>query len=173
MFMLALADLDARPLEVTDLYLNELVSDCARAASVLGTRRGVLIAVQGDAFDVPARADEGLLKQLVMNLLDNAVRHTPSGGCVRVMLRRDEQSAELSVEDSGPGVPVADQSRVFERFVRLGPPGSGGGAGLGLAIAHWIAEQHGGTLRVGGDGQASSRFVLTLPLEPTPAFAST
>src|SRR5262249_4847131 len=124
----------------------------------------VSISIDGDATDVPMRGDEGLLKQLLMNLLDNAVRHAPDGGSVYVTLRRDNGTAELSVEDSGPGVPAADQSRVFDRFVRLGPPGSGG-AGLGLAIAHWIAEQHGGTLRVAGNGQASSRFVLTLPLE--------
>jgi len=172
MFMLALADLDARPLEPADLYLNEVVSDCARAARVLGTSRQVAIDVSGEATDIPMCGDEGLLRQLVMNLLDNAVRHAPQGGRVQVALQRRVGSAELSVEDSGPGVPAGDYARVFERFVRLGPPGSGGGAGLGLAIAQWIAEQHGGTLQVAGDGQASSRFVLTLPLEPAIASAS-
>jgi len=172
MFMLALADLDARPLEPTDLYLNEIVSDSARAARVLGRTRQVSIEVSGDGVDVPMRGDEGLLRQLVMNLLDNAVRHAPHGGRVQVAVQGRINSVELSVEDSGPGVPAGDHTRVFERFVRLGPPGSGGGAGLGLAIAQWIAEQHGGTLRVDGGGQASSRFVLTLPVEPTTVFAS-
>jgi heavy metal sensor kinase len=172
MFMLALADLDARPLEPAALYLNEIVSDCARAARVLGTPRQVSIHVGGETADVPIRGDEGLLRQLVMNLLDNAVRHAPQRGRVEVMLQRREASVELCVEDSGPGVPAGDQSRVFERFVRLGPPGSGGGAGLGLAIALWVATQHGGTLRVAGEGRASSRFILTLPLEPGVASAS-
>jgi heavy metal sensor kinase len=172
MFMLALADLDARPLEPADLYLNEIVSDCARAARVLGTGRRISIEVSGEAIDVPMCGDEGLLRQLVMNLLDNALRHAPSGGLIHVALERAAGSVELSVEDSGPGVPAGDHTRIFERFVRIGPPGSGGGAGLGLAIAQWIAEQHGGTLRVGGDGHASSRFVLTLPLEPATASVS-
>jgi len=172
MFMLALADLDARPLERADLYLDELVSDCARAARVLATPRRVAIDVCDEGTDLPMHGDEGLLKQLVMNLLDNAVRHTPDDGRVLMTLQQTAGLVELSIEDSGPGVAVADQSRVFERFVRLGPPGSGGGAGLGLAIAQWVAEQHGGTLRVGGDGQASSRFVLTLPLSPVIASAS-
>jgi len=139
---------------------------------VLGTSRQVSIAVSGDAVDLPMRGDEGLLRQLVMNLLDNAVRHAPLGGRVQVALEGRTGTVELSVEDSGPGVPAGDHARVFERFVRLGPPGSGGGAGLGLAIAQWIAEQHGGTLRVAGDGQASSRFVLTLSLEPATASVS-
>jgi signal transduction histidine kinase len=172
MFMLALADLDARPLERADLYLDELVSDCARAARVLATPRRVAIDVCDEGTDLPMHGDEGLLKQLVMNLLDNAVRHTPDDGRVLMTLRQTAGLVELSIEDSGPGVAVADQSRVFERFVRLGPPGSGGGAGLGLAIAQWVAEQHGGTLRVGGDGQASSRFVLTLPHSRVIASAS-
>jgi len=172
MFMLALADLDARPLEPADLYLNEIVSDCARAARVLGTPRQVAIDVSGEASDVPMCGDEGLLRQLVMNLLDNAVRHAPAGSRVQVALQRRSGGVELSVEDSGTGVPAGDHTRVFDRFVRIGPPGSGGGAGLGLAIAQWIAQQHGGTLRIAGDGQASSRFVLTLPLEPGAASAS-
>ncbi len=166
MFMLALADLDARPLEPADLYLNEIISDCARAARVLGAPRQVSIEVSGAAADVPMCGDEGLLRQLVMNLLDNAVRHAPHGGRVQVALQRRTASVELSVEDSGAGVPAGDHARIFERFVRIGPPGSGGGAGLGLAIAQWIARQHGGTLRIAGDGQASSRFVLTLPFGP-------
>ena len=172
MFMLALADLDARPLQRADLYLNEVVTDCARAARVLATARQVSIDVSGDAVDVPMRGDEGLLRQLVMNLLDNAVRHAPDGGRVDVALRRNADAVELSVEDSGPGVPARDQRRVFDRFVRLGVPGTAGGAGLGLAIAQWIAEQHGGSLRLAANGQASSRFVLTVPLESATAAAS-
>lgn len=165
MFMLALADLHARPLEPADLYLNEIVADCVRAGRVLASPRGVQIEVSGDAPDIPARGDESLLRQLVMNLLDNAIRHTPDEGRVRVAVARHGDTAELSIEDSGPGVPRADQQRVFERFVRLSAPSSSGGGGLGLAIARWIADQHGGQLRLDGSGDASSRFVLTLPLQ--------
>lgn len=163
MFMLALADLDARPLEPCDLYLDEIVGDCVRAATVLASARNVRIDY-GHAGEIAARGDEALLRQLVMNLLDNAVRHTPSAGTVTVNLQRHDGRAELAVEDSGPGVPAAEQGRVFERFVRLAPSGAGGGAGLGLAIARWVAEQHGGRLSLDGEGNASSRFVLTLPV---------
>ena len=162
MFTLALADLDARPLEPRDLYLDEIVADCVRAATVLASARNVRIAY-GHAGEVAARGDEALLRQLVMNLLDNAVRHAPSAGTVTVNLQRQNGCAQLAVEDSGPGVPAAEQGRVFERFVRLAPSGAGG-AGLGLAIARWVAEQHGGRLSLDGQGDASSRFVLTLPV---------
>jgi two-component system sensor histidine kinase TctE len=130
---------------------------------VLASARNVRIDY-GHAGEIAARGDEALLRQLVMNLLDNAVRHTPSAGTVTVNLQRHDGRAELAVEDSGPGVPAAEQGRVFERFVRLAPSGAGGGAGLGLAIARWVAEQHGGRLSLDGEGNASSRFVLTLPV---------
>jgi signal transduction histidine kinase len=165
MFMLALADMEARPLFVQDVYLDEVVKDCVRAARVLASVRGITIA--GDVVpDIQVRGDEGLLRQLVMNLLENAVRHTPERGTVQVNARQADSFAELVVEDSGPGVPDADRDRIFERFVRLAPPGSEGGAGLGLPLARWIAEQHGGTLRADPRPGAGGRFVVHLPLEP-------
>ena len=165
MFMLALADMEARPLFVQDVYLDEVVKDCVRAARVLAGVRGITIAVDV-VSDIQVRGDEGLLRQLVMNLLENAVRHTPERGTVQVNARQADSFAELVVEDSGPGVPDADRDRIFERFVRLAPPGSEGGAGLGLPLARWIAEQHGGTLRVDSRPGAGGRFVVHLPLDP-------
>ena len=167
MFMLALADIEARPLFVQDIYLDEVLKDCVRAARVLAGVRDITITVDA-APDIQARGDEGLLRQLVMNLLENAVRHTPDGGTVQVIAGVTASSMELIVEDSGPGVPDADRDRIFERFVRLAPPGSEGGAGLGLPLARWIAEQHGGTLRVDSRPGTGGRFVVHLPLEPNP-----
>jgi two-component system OmpR family sensor kinase len=97
---------------------------------------------------------------MVMNLLDNAIRHTPSRGHVTVTVADVEGTIELAIEDSGPGIPLASQRHVFDRFVRL--DAGGPGAGLGLSIAKWIAEQHGWQLQVDGRGQTSSRFVLTM-----------
>ena len=165
MFMLALADIEARPLFVQDIYLDEVLKDCVRAARVLAGVRDISITVDAAPY-IQARGDEGLLRQLVMNLLENAVRHTPDGGTVRVIARTTDSLMELVVEDSGPGVPVADRDRIFERFVRLAPPGSEGGAGLGLPLARWIAEQHGGTLTVDPRPGTGGRFVVHLPLEP-------
>jgi signal transduction histidine kinase len=161
MFLLALADLDARPLDRRDFYLNEVVTDCVRAANVLATARQVAIAADVGTADIAATGDEGLVREMVMTLLDNAIRHTPSQGQVTVTVAEDDGAVELAIEDSGPGIPVASQERVFDRFVRLDARGPG--AGLGLSIAKWIADQHGWQLRVDGRGQTSSRFVLTMP----------
>jgi heavy metal sensor kinase len=160
MFLLALADLNARPLERRHFYLNEVVTDCVRAANVLATARSVAITARVGTTDIAATGDEGLVREMVMNLLDNAIRHTPSRTHVTVTVAEADGVVELAIEDSGPGIPPASQRRVFDRFVRLdtGAPG----AGLGLSIAKWIAEQHGWQLHVDGRGQNSSRFVLTM-----------
>jgi heavy metal sensor kinase len=161
MFLLALADLEARPLDRRDFYLNEVVTDCVRAANVLATARQVSLVMAIGPGDVPATGDEGLVRQMVMNLLDNAIRHTPPHGRVTIGLAEKDGAIEVAVEDSGPGIPAAAQHRVFERFVRLDARGPG--AGLGLSIAKWIADQHGWQLHVDGRGGTSSRFVLTVP----------
>jgi heavy metal sensor kinase len=167
MFLLTLADIDARPLERRDFYLNDVVADCVRAANVLAASKGLAIDVAMDSRDIAATGDEGLVREMVMNLLDNAIRHTPAHGHVTVTVADGDGAVELAIEDSGPGIPPAFHGRVFDRFVRL--DSAGAGAGLGLSIAKWIAEQHGWQLRVDGEGRASSRFVLTLPDATTSA----
>ncbi len=172
MFMLALADIDARPLERRELYLDEVLHECVRAARVLARQREIDV-VLTSARDLEIRGDEALLRHLLMNLLENAVRHTPSHGVVHVGLRVCATRVEIAIEDSGPGIPNADRERIFERFVRLGPAGSAEGGGLGLPIARWIAEQHGGTLHLDAHGETSSRFIVILPLDtPQPVAAA-
>jgi heavy metal sensor kinase len=164
MFMLALADIDARPLTLRDLYVDELLRECVDAMRVLADTRRITVGVDVTP-EIQAHGDEGLLRQLFMNLLENAVRHTPDGGTVHVTARAAGSSVEIAIEDSGPGIPEQDRERIFERFVRLAPPGSEGGAGLGLPIARWIAEQHGGTLEVDSRAALGARFVVVLPIE--------
>ena len=162
MFMLALADMDARPLDRHELYLDDVLKECVRAAQVLGSQRGVAIAIDTTP-DLQMRGDEALLRQLFMNLLENAIRHTGPGTHVRVTLRDLGDRAEVVVEDDGPGVRPEDRERIFDRFVRIAAPGGDGGAGLGLPIARWIAESHGGSLTLDPSTQTGSRFVLLLP----------
>jgi len=163
MFELALADLDARPLQLEEVYLDEIVNECVSSARVLADEHAVTVAARTPA-DVQMQADQGLLRQMILNLVENAVRHTPVGGSVQVAVEADANRAEIAVSDTGPGVPEPDRERIFDRFVRLDATGSDGGGGLGLPIARRVAQLHGGTLALESTGPGGSRFVAVLPL---------
>jgi heavy metal sensor kinase len=167
LFLLALADVDGQDVEMYECYLDDVVTACVRDASVLAKARGITINVDS-VEDVAIRGDEELLRRLVMNLLDNAVRYAPQGTDVRVTVSRNDGWATLRVEDSGPGVPEADRERVFERFVRLETARAAAGGGLGLPIARWIAEQHHGSLRL-EPSATGCRFVARLPVRLSPS----
>jgi signal transduction histidine kinase len=124
------------------------------------------VALERPAGAVVLQGDPSLLARLIGNLLDNAALHSVPGGALRVALLRDGRHAVLTVEDDGPGVPAARRERIFERFfrgpeaARRGIPGSG----LGLPIARWLAEVHGGTLELDPEPTDRARFRLRLPL---------
>ena len=162
MFTLARADVAPLPLEVERLYLDELVDGCVREARMLDASKGVEIAWTGPQ-DVETTGDERRLRQMLMNLLANAVRHTPKGASVRVELAAHAGAHEISVRDSGFGIPVAERERIFERFVRLDAARGSDGAGLGLSIAQVIAEAHGGSLSLAQSDPTGSTFVVRLP----------
>jgi len=163
MLTLARGDAGALKAEATDFYLDELVDECVRDATVLASERRIDVRRHGRE-EVAYRGDEGLLRRMLINLLDNAVRHTPPGGRVEVGLDVAGSSVAVEVTDTGGGIPSADRDRIFERFVRLDPArGPDGGAGLGLAIARAIAEAHGGTLVLARSDSTGSRFLVRLP----------
>ncbi len=127
--------------------------------------------VTAEASDeVVVQGDEAALGTLVRNLLDNAIRYTDEGGHVTVQVRTaggpgDETFAVLSVADDGMGIPIADQSRIFERFYRVEKARSRetGGTGLGLSIVKHIAESHGGQVEVRSVVGVGSTFTVRLP----------
>jgi len=162
MLVLARADAGGVQLMVRPLDFDELVGDCVKAMSLLAGTRQMTLKSHLEA-GVSAVGDEGLLRRLVTNLLDNAVRHCHAGGIVTVTLTGGATVC-LTVADTGPGIPPADRDKVFERFVRLDHARSQAlGAGLGLPIARWIAEQHGGTLTVDDNPGGGSVFTVRLP----------
>lgn len=169
LFLLARADAGEQPVRPADVYLEEILAECARAGRVLAGVRGVRFDAP-PADEAPFRGDPALLQRLVMNLVDNAVKHTPPGGHVRLTLDHDHAVYRIAVRDTGIGVPEAARAHVFDRFYRSDAArtrdehGALGGAGLGLSIAQWIAEAHAGRVELAETGPGGSLFVATLPL---------
>ena len=174
MFTLARADVGQPGLNMCDFYLDELVTEVARAAEVLASRRGVRIEV-AHAPETLFHGDEGLLRQMLLNLVDNAVKHTPPGGSVRIALALADHRCAITVADTGTGIPAAAQQHIFERFFRADKARSrveatgseSSGAGLGLSISQRIAEAHGGRVELRHSDVTGSTFVATLPLTGT------
>jgi heavy metal sensor kinase len=169
MFVLARADAAGYPLLLKTCFIDEVLEECAGAARVLASAKGVVFETSIQDR-VVAEADDALVRQLAMNLIENAVKHTPEGGRVRLSLRA-AGCAEIAVSDTGGGILPSDRERIFERFVRLDAARSNAdGAGLGLPIARWIAEIHQGTITLDESGPSGSTFVARLPLtRPNPA----
>ncbi|HET6974998.1 MAG TPA: ATP-binding protein [Pyrinomonadaceae bacterium] len=171
MFMLARADGGRRVLQLSEFYLDKLLCETARAAEVLATRKGITIEV-GNFEQVLYRGDESLLRQMVLNLLDNAIKNTSTGGVVSITLERRPTTYAIVVSDTGAGIPPEAQAHIFERFYRVDKARSradasevGGGAGLGLSIAKWTADAHLGRLELQRSDTSGSTFVVSLPMD--------
>jgi len=149
------------------LSLNDTVRDCARAAQVLAMGKGIRLRTENDFPPITLSGDEELIKRMLLNLLDNAVKYTPEGGEISVALARQNGNAEIVVRDTGIGIPTTDQARVFDRFFRVDKARARtlGGAGLGLSIARWIVEVHGGEINVASVPGEGSAFTVLLPLK--------
>jgi len=147
-------------LERMPVDFGDVVADGSGALAKPAADRGVHVEVE--AQPVVVTGDAARLRQLVMILVDNAIRHSPIGGGVGVTLRADPSGATLTVDDDGPGIRDEDLPHVFERFYRA-PGAPGGGTGLGLAIAAWIVERHGGRIAVSNRGGGGARFLVWLP----------
>lgn len=165
---LARVDAGKAPLSPVPVALTPLLTEAVAEAEVLG--RDVEYDVRVEP-DLVVHADPARLHQLVANLLDNASRHSPSGGRVLVTAARAGDRYTLEVHDQGPGVAPADRDRVFEPFGTLSSTDGGGGTGLGLAIARWVTDLHRGSIRfvdpAPDTGGVGARVRVDLPLEPS------
>jgi two-component system sensor histidine kinase CiaH len=160
LLLLARSDSGAVALEHVPVDLGDVAFDGASAMGKPATDRGVRVEV--DPQPAVVAGDPARLRQLVMILVDNAIRHSPTDGRVGVAVRSNGSGASLVVEDDGPGIRPEDLPHVFERFYRAsGAPG--GGTGLGLAIAAWIVDRHGGRIEVANRAEGGARFVVNLP----------
>ena len=164
MFTLARADAGNYPVRRDAMYLDEILEEVARAARVVAAARSIAIDI--DTVPAPFTGDEELMQRLLVNLIDNAVRHSPDGTAVHVQIANRANGYDIVVTDRGPGIPAESQRHIFERFyradlarTRLG----GGGAGLGLALVRWIADVHGGSAELVSSSSAGSTFKVFLP----------
>jgi two-component system sensor histidine kinase CiaH len=161
LLLLARSDSGALALERIPLDLGDVASSGASALATLATERGVAVTVDPEPADL--LGDPTRLRQLVVILVDNAIRHAPSGGTVGVVVRRVGTHAVLTVDDDGPGISPEDGPRLFDRFYRAAGSPSGG-TGLGLAIAAWIVDAHGGSIAATNRAEGGARFSVRLPL---------
>jgi heavy metal sensor kinase len=166
MFTLARADSGHASVRSEKLDMGEVVHDAGRAAAVLASGRQVEVVVHVPDEEVPIVGDPELLGRLIQNLLHNAIRHSRDGASVQISLSDTAGEVRVTVHDQGSGIPEKAQPRVFDRFFRADEARSGEGAGLGLAIARWIARAHGGELALAHSRPGDTLFVLTLPHRP-------
>lgn len=163
LLFLARADARRQPLMKRLFPLREAVCQAVAPFEPLAAAKGVSLEVPGRVPPVEFDGDEACIKQLLAILLDNAIRHTPAGGKVSVYLARPGRRIMLTVADTGEGIEPRHQARIFDRFYQVEGKGDRCGAGLGLAIAKWIAENHGGTIDVNSVPGEGSTFTVELP----------
>jgi signal transduction histidine kinase len=164
---LARGDAGAVPIVKEPFELDAMAQQVVRMLDPLARKSGVTLKVTTEGRTV-LHADRERIEQLLLLLLDNALKHTPSGGSVELQIRaKSHQQVKIAVLDTGAGIAQEDQVRIFERFYRVDKARSRetGGTGLGLSIAKWIVEAHEGTIGVESRVGSGSKFTVILPQE--------
>jgi heavy metal sensor kinase len=165
LLMLARAEAGQEPLARDRLDLTDIAAGVVSSMQLLACDRQVQLTAAHEG-NVQLSGDETRLLQLTINLVDNAIKYTPRGGKVSVTTRAEPGWAVLEVADTGPGIQPQHRERIFERFFRSDAARSrGNGAGLGLAISRWIAQAHGGDIRVADAISGGATFCVRLPAD--------
>ena len=171
LLMLARADEGRVPLAVDPCDLRELASEAVETAQILGEAKNLTIRSQIPSRPVVLGIDRTRIRQLLLNLVTNAVKYTPAGGEIGVGLADQEGTVQLVVRDTGIGIAAGDLPHIFDRFWRADPARArdteGTGTGLGLAITKWIAEVHGGSISVQSRPGKGTVFTVSLPRSAT------
>ncbi len=164
-------------LDIIPVSVNWVAESCLRLIKELARQKQIKLQAVFDSNSIVVQADERYLKQILLNLLGNAIKFTPTGGTVKLEIRGDTQEnmIKLSVSDTGIGIPAEEMPHLFQPFVQL----DGGlnrqheGTGLGLALVHRLTKMHGGNISVTSDPGQGSCFVVSLPWHQSSPTAST
>ena len=164
MLTLAQADAGESAVSITEVILNELAEDAARSMKALAEARGISLALSTDGA-VVVLGDREPLRELLVVLLDNALKYTDDGGRVDLEVKRTQKRAMIAVSDTGCGIPAEALPHIFERFYRVDRARSreSGGTGLGLAIARHIVDAHGGTISIESAVERGTKVRIELP----------
>ena len=167
---LARADEGRAPLAVEEGDLRELIGDVAETAGMLGESAGITVTSRIPDVPVPMAVDRHRIREMLLNLVTNAIKYTPQGGTVALRLVEEDGAVVFTVADTGIGIAPGDLPHIFDRFWRADPArsrtGDRPGTGLGLAITKWIAEAHGGSITVQSRPGRGSVFTVRLPRGP-------
>jgi signal transduction histidine kinase len=170
---LARADEGGARLAVEPADLRDLVGEASETAGILGEENTIAVRTEVPADPVIVAIDRSRIRQLLLNLVTNAIKYTPSGGKVSLGLVDQGEAVAIVVGDNGIGIPLGDLPHIFDRFYRVDPArsrtGERPGTGLGLAITKWIAEAHGGHITVQSRLGRGTVFTVTLPKHPDTA----
>ena len=169
--LLQLAKLDAGAIELerVSCRLDEIVGEALTMLTPAADDARVTL--HHEFEPVEASVDEQRIHRVIVNLVRNAIQHTPADGTIRVTVQRDADDAVLVVEDSGPGIPPEHLDAIFTRFHRVDSSrqrGHGGGTGIGLAITRGLVEAHGGTISAASDVEHGATFRVVLPCDAAP-----
>jgi len=165
LLLLARADTGSLPIQRKPVELDTVFLDIYRQVRSLDQPVEIVLREVDQAYVL---GDEDRLRQLILNLIDNAIKYTPPGGTVGLSLSKSNGTAEIEVSDTGVGISFEDLPRVLDRFYRVDKARSRNlaGSGLGLSIARWIAQAHGGDIRVESKEGEGSKFTISLPILP-------
>lgn len=166
LLLLSKTDLGEIPLKMEETDLTDLITELHHQTQILAETKQIQVALHRPQHPVSLRADSLRLRQVMLNLLTNAIKYTPEAGRVEVSLSQAEDQVEIEISDTGIGIDSAHLDKIFNRFYRIDKTDNrhDGGSGLGLAIVKWIVEAHGGTVNVSSVPNQGSTFKVALPI---------